>query len=297
MYLDKLGIWVPLDSAIDGKGMSSSADTAHFAREVERLGYSALWMPEAVGRNALVHASWLLANTSKLVVATGIANIYARDPMAMAAAQWGLDEQSDGRFLLGIGVSHGRFVKDLRGHDYAKPLGAMRTYLDGMKSAPYLACKADDQPPTVVAALREKMIALAAEHAAGAHTLNVTPDHTARARAILGPDKLLCVEQKVVLETDPVKARAIARGTLELYLTLENYRRLWSTLGFFDADMAGGGSDRLIDSLIAWGDEDALRARIKDHLDAGATHVCFNPVSATNGVDMRALELLAPGTW
>lgn len=302
MKIKQLGIWAPLDGPIVGMagseagddGPASSRDTAAFAKRVEALGYGALWTPDGFGRNPLVHSSWLLANTSTLVVATGVASLYARDAMAMAAARAGLDEQSGGRFLLGIGVSHGAIVNQVRGHDYGKPLATMRAYLEAMAAAPYVAVKGRERPPTVLAALRPRMLELSAELADGAHPLNVTPEHTAQARAIIGPTKLLCVEQKLILETDPAKARAIGRQALEIYLTLENYRNVWRMLGFTDEDMDGGGSDRLIDGLIGWGDETALRARIQAHLDAGADHVCFNPVAANGGIDMRVIEMLAP---
>jgi probable F420-dependent oxidoreductase len=301
MNLKPLGIWAWLDErlgAFDGQdpsapGRTTARDCARFAAWIERLGYGALWIPEASGRNALVQSGWLLANTRSLIVATGIANIYARDPIAMNAAQQGLSEQSGGRFLLGIGVSHAEMVGPQRGHTYGKPLETMRAYLAAMAQAPYLARHPETKPPTVLAALRSKMLALAGELADGAHPLNVTPDFVARARQILGRGKLLCVEQKVVLESDPSRARGIGRAALAGYLRLANYCRAWKEMGFDDADFGGGGSDRLVDSLIAWGDEADLRRRIRQHLDAGADHVCVSPVSA-EGLDMRLIELLAP---
>ena len=301
MDLKPVGVWAWLDDRIahlEGRespasGPTTARDCARFASHVESLGYGALWIPEASGRNALVQSAWLLANTRSLIVATGIANIYARDPIAMNSAQQGLSEQSVGRFLLGIGVSHAEMVGPQRGHTYGKPLQTMRAYLTAMAQAPYLARRPEQKPPTVLAALRSKMLALAAELADGAHPLNVTPDLTARAREILGRDKLLCVEQKVILETDPAVARGLGRTALAGYLQLTNYCNAWKEMGFDDSDFAGGGSDRLVDSLIAWGDEAALRRRIQQHLDAGASHVCLSPVS-TEGVDVRVIELLAP---
>jgi probable F420-dependent oxidoreductase len=302
MKLGQLGIWANLDNGVSGLAgapgsaaqHASAKDNALLARRIEALGYSALWMPEGLGRNPLVHAAWLLANTDTLIVATGIANIYARDPISMRGAQAALNEQSGGRFLLGLGVSHAKFV-DMRGHDYGKPVATMRTYLEAMAATPYTAAEPTERPLTVLAALRDKMLALSGERADGAHPLNVTPDHTAHARAILGPDKLLCVEQKLVLETDPAKARAIGRAALHGYLQMENYCNLWKSLGFSDEDMSSGGSDRLIDSLIGWGDETALRKRIQDHLDAGADHVCINPLAPDgSSLDMGVIAALAP---
>jgi probable F420-dependent oxidoreductase len=289
MELGKLGVWASLDGL-------SAADTASFAQRVERRGYGALWTPESRGRNVLSHAAWLLARTERLVVASGIANIYARDAMAMANAQRGLNEQSRGRFLLGLGVSHVPMVSTLRGHAYGKPVPTMRTYLDAMAAAPYQAPAPTENPRTVLAALGPQMLALAAKRADGAHPYNVTPTHTAEARRILGAGTLLCPEQMVMLETDPTRARRGARAALAHYLVLENYVNNWRRLGFGDDDFAGGGSDRFIDAMVAWGDESAIRRRIQEHWDAGADHVCIQPLhpEGTRQIDERILDLLAP---
>lgn len=293
MKIGKLGVWGVTEGL-------SAADAASFAARVERWGYGALWLPEAVGRNVLVHGAWLLAKTETLVVATGIANIYARDAIAMAAAQLTLAEQSGGRFLLGIGVSHTDLVEGLRGHHYEKPVAKMRAYLEAMRGAMYIAPRPAETPPTVIAALGPRMLALAAELADGVHPYNVTPAHTAQARQILGPGKLLCPEQMVLLETDPAAARAIGRNVLSVYLPRPNYANNLRRLGFTDDDLAGGGSDRLVDSIIAWGDEGAIRARIQEHWDAGADHVCIQAIprgpSMQAPPDERLLELLAPAT-
>ena len=179
MELGKLGVWLGMD------GMSA-VQAAAFAKRVEEWGYGALWIPESRGRNALVHSSWLLSHTQRLIVATGIANIYARDPMAMANGQRTLAEQSGGRFLLGVGVSHRPMVEGLRGHSYGKPVTTMRAYLQAMRAAPYQAPEPPEKPLTVVAALGPRMMALSGELADGAHPYNVPPEHTAEARRILG---------------------------------------------------------------------------------------------------------------
>jgi probable F420-dependent oxidoreductase len=284
----KLGVWTSLDAM-------SAAEAAAFAGRIEARGYAALWIPEGRGRNALVYSSWLLANTRALIVATGIANIYARDPMAMAAAQKGLAEQSNGRFLLGIGVSHRPTVQGLRGHTYGKPLATMRAYVEGMQKATYQAPEPRENPPLILAALGPRMLELSAEIADGAHPYNTTPEHTREARRRLGSDKLLCPEQMVLLETDPGKARQAARQTLGRYMQLDNYVRCWQQQGFGD-ELAGGGSDRFIDAIVAWGDETAIRRRIEEHWDAGADHVCIQPLSGegSRAADERILELLAP---
>jgi len=289
MKLGRLGVWAAMDTM-------TAAEGAAFARRVEEWGYAALWLPESRGRNVLVHSSWLLANTSRLVIAPGIANIYARDPMAMANAQRGLAEQSGGRFLLGLGVSHAPMVEALRGHDYRKPVPAMRSYLEMMAAAPYQAPAPAEPPPTVLAALGPRMLALAGERADGAHPYNTPPEHTAEARAILGPGKLLCPELMVMLETDPARARAGARAALAHYLRLDNYVNNWHRLGFGN-DLANGGSERFIDAIVAWGDETAIRTRIQQHWDAGADHVCIQAIPPDGGrrVDERLLELLGRG--
>ena len=290
MELGRLGVWAGMD------GMSAAAAAA-FAKRVEERGYGALWIPEGRGRNALVLSSWLLAHTDRLIVATGIANIYARDAMAMAGGHRSLAEQSGGRFLLGVGVSHRPTVEGVRGHIYGKPVATMRAYLLGMREAPYGAPQPAERLQTVVAALGPRMMALSGELADGAHPYNTTPEHSAQARAILGPGKLLCPEVWVLLETDKVTARSAARHTLSRYLQLENYVNGWRRQGFDDDDLSGGGSDRFLDAMVAWGDEDAIRNRIQQHWDAGADHVCIQPISPPGSrepVGERVLDLLAP---
>jgi probable F420-dependent oxidoreductase len=291
MKIGKLSVWAATE------GMTAP-DAAAFAKRVENWGYSALWIPEAVGRNVLVHSSWLLANTTSLIIATGIANIYARDPIAMASAQLALAEQSGGRFLLGLGVSHVPLVEGVRGHTFEKPIGKMRAYLMAMAKAPYIAPRPAEKPPILIAALGPQMLALTAELADGAHPYNVTPEHTAQARQILGPDKWICTEQKVMLETDPAVARAAARKNLAVYLPLPNYRNNLKRIGFTEADFENGGSDRLMDGLVAWGDEAAIRTRLQAHLDAGADQVCIQSVRADGDAgkppDEKIFALLAP---
>lgn len=257
------------------------------AAEIEQLGYGALWIPEAMGREAFTHAGLLLAATRRLPVATGIANIWARDPMAMAAAQRTLTEAYPRRFLLGLGVSHAPLVEGVRGHRYARPLSTMRTYLDAMDAAPYTAAPPPVEPVRVIGALAPKMLRLSAERAAGAHPYFVPPEHTRRAREILGPGPLLAPEQAAVLETDARAARTIARGHMALYLTLPNYRNNLLRLGFAESDLDGGGSDRLVDAIVVWGDEDAIAGRVREHHAAGADHVCVQVLDP----DPRALPL------
>ena len=290
MSIGKLGVWTSLDAM-------TSQEARAYAQKVEQLGYPALWIPESRGRNAIALSAWLLSGTRNLVIATGIANIYARDAMATANAHKGLNEQSDGRFLLGLGVSHVPMVEGLRGHAYTKPVSTMRAYLAAMASAPYQAPMPERQQPIVLAALGPRMLELSGELTDGAHPYCTTPEHTALARKILGPGELLAPELMVLLETDPATARQGARTALAPYMALANYANNWRRLGYGDDDFAGGGSDRFVDANVAWGDEDAIRRRIQQHWDAGADHVCIQPLyrdGARGKVDMRILELLAP---
>lgn len=245
------------------------------AAELEDLGYGALWYGEAVGREALTKASLLLAGTKKVVIATGIANIYGRDPVTMAAGQKTLAEAHPNRFLLGLGVSHVPLVEKLRGHRYEKPVPTMRAYLDAMDQAPYQAVPPASKPPRVLAALGPLMLKLSVERADGAHPYNSTPEHTRQARELLGPDAYLCPEQAVILETDPAKARTIARNFLAIYLGLPNYTNNFLRSGFQQSDIDGGGSDKLIDAVVAWGNLNTVLNRIREHHSAGADHVCI----------------------
>jgi probable F420-dependent oxidoreductase len=272
MDIKKLGVWFFTEAM-------TAVQAAAFAQQVEGWGYGALWVPEARGRNSLVHSAWLLSQTERLVIATGIANIFARDAQATVGARKALDEQSGGRFLLGLGVSHAPLVERLRGHNYNRPLAFMREYLGKMEQAVYDAVPPRQQGELVLAALGPKMLELSRDMTDGAHPYNVTPEHTAEARSILGPNKRLYVEQKVMLESDPAVARGAARELLRMYIGLPNYRNNWLRLGFTDEEI-DSSADRFLDAMVAWGDEAAIAARIQAHLDAGADHVCLQPVNA-----------------
>jgi probable F420-dependent oxidoreductase len=288
MKLGQLGVWSPTDAM-------TAAEAIALAQEVEKLGYSALWYPESRGHEAFSLGAMLLANTDTLILATGIANIYARDPLTAKQGQHTLNKFSGGRFLLGLGVSHVPIVEGLRGHSYGKPVATMRAYLEGMANGAAMAPKLDETPPTVIAALGPNMTRLGREKANGVHPYNITPEQTALAREIVGPEAWVCSEQKVILETSAGTARAAGRANIERYMSLPNYVNNWRRMGFTDDDLSGGGSDRFIDAMYVWGDEGAIRKRIQEHLDAGATHVCIQPVR-TDGApkpDMRALQTLA----
>jgi probable F420-dependent oxidoreductase len=267
MKLGRLGVWYGTDR-LDGPQLRE------FVRTVEKTGYSTLWYPESRGYESMSLAATLLSSSEKLVIGSSIANIYARDSFTAQRAMLSLNKLYGDRFILGLGVSHIPMVEGLRGHRYDKPLGAMAAYLDGInKGAP-----AGEFPPVMVAALGPKMLALSAAKSRGAVPYNVTPKHTAKAAAILGPSKWLAVEQKVTLETDPEKARAIGRKELARYLVLPNYRNNWLREEFTEADLADGGSDRFIDAMVLWGDADTVKRGLREHFAAGATHVCVQPL-------------------
>jgi len=272
------------------------AQLAEVAQRTEQLGYSALWYPEVLGYESFALGSFLLTRTTRLIVASGIANIYARDATAAKQGQHTLAKLSGGRFVLGLGVSHVPLVEDTRGHQYRSPVATMRAYLDAMNRAAASAPALEEPPPTVLAALGPQMTALAGTRTAGALPYNVTPEHTAQARAILGPESWLCVEQKVLLATDASKAREVARQVMAFYLPLPNYRQNWQRLGFSDEDLAQGGSDRFLDAMVAWGNESTIRQRLQAHFEAGASHVCIQALHP-DGLpvpDFKALAALAP---
>jgi probable F420-dependent oxidoreductase len=262
--------------------------------EIEELGYGALWIGEGE-KDAYTHSALLLAASQRIIVATGIANIWVRDARASVSAANTLGEAYPGRFLLGLGVSHPPLV-DTRGHRYQKPVAAMTEYLDAMDSVDYAAPLPPEPVPRVLAALRPPMLRLAAERSWGAHPYFTPPEHTRRAREIMGEGPLLAPEQAVFVGTDPDEARRVARSYMGIYLRLlDNYRQSLLWLGFEEADFANDGSDRLVEAIVAWGDVDAICARVREHLDAGADHVCIQPIAAEPGqVPLDQLRELAP---
>lgn len=288
MTLDigRIGIWT---GALDGHPTAKAQEAV---AELDELGFETLWIPEAVGRDPFVNAANLLAATTNLRLATGIANIYARDPMTMAACQKTLAEAYPGRFLLGLGVSHEHLVNRVRKHDYSKPYSYMKEYLAAMSEALFMAVGPDGDPGVVLAALGPKMLALAASAADGAHPYFTTPEHTATAREIMGPDALLAPEQMVVFDTNPETARATGRAAMSVYMRAPNYLNSLRRLGFDDADFADGGSDRLVDAIVPWGDAEAIKTAIDAHHQAGADHVCVQTMRSDQEIplaDWRAL--------
>ena len=206
-----------------------------------------------------------------------------------------MSEIAPGRFMLGLGVSHKHLVSNQRGHTYDKPLSTMRNYLEAMEKALYMDIEPAEAAPIVIGALRDKMLALSATAAQGAHPYNVTPAHTKRAREVMGPDALLCPEHMVLHETDPTKARDLARKHLRVYIGLPNYQNNLLQLGFTKADFEDGGSDALVDALVCWGEPDKIAAHMQEHLDAGANHVCIQAFRSDGkpGADEALLQTLA----
>jgi probable F420-dependent oxidoreductase len=257
------------------------AENKEAAAELDELGYGALWLGGAHGDLALVQA--LLDASSRLALATGIVNVWVYDAADVAAARARVVAAHPGRFLLGLGIGHA-VSTEAAGMRYEKPYEKLVAYLDALAASPNPV----PEDEMALAALGPRVLRLAADRTAGAHPYLVPPEHTQRAREVIGPDALLAPDQKVVLETDPDRARAIARQGLAIYLRLPNYTNNLKRLGFTDEDMVEPGSDRLVDALIVWGDVDTIVARVRAHLDAGADHVCIQALSDTPGALPRA---------
>jgi probable F420-dependent oxidoreductase len=280
MNIGRVGIW---SMALEAQPLSVAREAVG---ELDDLGFPALWVPEALGKEVMSHVALLLAATRRMVVATGIANLWARDATAMVSAQQTLTEGFPERFLLGIGVSHTPTVAH-RGHALVSPVQTTRDYLKAMDATHYFGPAPAAPLHRVLAALGPRMLTIAAELTEGAHTYTVPVEHTEQARRCLGPGPLLIPEQKVVLVSDPADARRIGRTNIGRLLRLPNYAGNLRRLGFGEADFADGGSDRLVDALVAWGDIEDVRRRVKEHLDAGADHVALQVLTG----DPRALPL------
>lgn len=286
LQLSPLGIW-------SGHFVTAPWDEARAAAaSIEAMGFGALWYPETPhGREAVSQAALLLTATERVRVCSGIASIWARDAVAAAQAARLLNQMFGNRFVLGLGVSHAPVVT-LRGRSYDKPLSAMRAYLDGIDE-----CDARDganPSPRLIAALAPRMLDLARTRAAGVLTYFVPPEHTVAARRSLGDGQTLAVEQAVVLETDARVARETARLHTRRYLALPNYRNNLLRLGFEEADLSDGGSDELVDRIVAWGDPDAIAERLRAHVDAGADHVAIQPLTESLDECLSVLRELQP---
>jgi probable F420-dependent oxidoreductase len=254
------------------------------ASEIEALGYGAIWSTGGFKPGLPSRFERLLDATSRIVVASGIVNVWLTDASDLATQVSDLDRKHHGRFLLGLGASHGALVKQ-----YSRPYRRMVEYLDALDGARPSVPK----ERRALAALGPRMLSLAAERAAGAHPYFVPVEHTVRARTALGEGTLLAPEVTAVLEEDPVRAREIARTFTAGYLTLPNYSNNLRTLGFDDHDLSGGGSDRLVDAVVAWGGATKIASRVREHHEAGADHVCIQIVSGAEGFPLAQYRELA----
>ena len=277
MQLGRLGAWYSTDK------LGGPAQIREFVGTVERLGYDTLWYPESRGFESLSVAGFMLANSTKLKVGSSIASIYARDAFTARRGMITLNDLYGGRFILGLGVSHRPMVEGVRGHTYEKPIPAMRRYLAAIREGEAGA----DQFPLALAALRPLMLKLSGELTRGALPYNATPRHTAEAAKILGPHKWCAIEQKVTLEADPVKARALGRKELSRYMVADNYRNHWLRIGFTEADLSDGGSDGFIDAMVLWGGAAKVKEGLRAHFAAGATHVAIQPVHDDGDIAAR----------
>lgn len=285
----KIGVWFMPEGL-------TAADSLAMARRVEELGYESLWVGEIFGRDPFAHLAWLGAGTETLKLGTGIANIYNRHPGSMLQAANTLAEQTGGRFTLGLGVSSPAIVQKIRGLDYSNPFRFLREFLEAMSGSRYISIPPAEAVPVVLGVLLPKALELSAEKADGAHTYNVTPEHTARARKILGEGKQLIVEQKILLQEDPDKARELAKNALAFYSRAPGYRKAWQGMGFSE-EQIDNADPAWLDAIVAWGDEATIRARIDAHLAAGASQVLVHPLHPEMGMgllDLPTLERFAP---
>jgi probable F420-dependent oxidoreductase len=276
--LGAVGVWW------SGPWTSSDNPSVDVPAELERLGFSALWSTGGFRPGIPGRFRRLLASTQNLVVATGITNVWLTSPEAIARGAAALDMEFPNRFLLGLGASHASVVAR-----YDRPLTTVATFLDGLDGS-------DPSVPVtgrVLAALGPRMLELAGSRTLGAHPYFVPVEHTAWARTKLGPGHVLAPEVSVVVEQDPFEARRKAREFAARYLALPNYARNLMRFGFTEEDVADGGSDRLIDAVVAWGSPDQVARRVRDHLEAGADHVCVQVVPDLDDFPLEAYRSLA----
>lgn len=291
-----VGHTAPMVAALTGTGIWSSelrygdeAEAAEAVAELEELGYSAVWLPD-VGGDVFGAVERLLAATRSLTVATGILNVWLHTPSETAAEHARLSAAHGPRFLVGLGISHAPLIDAGTPGRYRRPLATMAAFVDGLDGAEVPVGKGD----RVIAALGPKMLELARDRAAGSHTYNVTPEHTAATRQALGPGALVLPEQAVLLTTDADEAVRVGRRHLEHYLVLPNYANNLRRLGFGDEDLVGGGSRRLVDALVAWGDAEAIAERVGQHRQAGADHVCVQVLGEPGRFPRAQWRELAP---
>jgi len=269
---------------------------ALLANNVEKFGFGSLWFPEATSFESFSLAAYLLANSNKLIVGTGIANIYARDAVTSAQGHDGLNALFKNRFILGLGVSHASFVEEIRGHKFGKPVSSMNEYLEKLGNAGIDPNLRMEDRNIILAALGPRMLELAAAKSKGAIPYSVTPDYTAKAREVLGPKAWLCVEQKVCLTNTESEARNVARKQMGRYLRWPNYLNNWMRMGFKEADLEGHGSSKFLDAMVCWGSDKRIMSYLEEHFSSGADHVVVQALQpdGMEGTDFSVLQALAP---
>lgn len=286
-FPNRIGVWWASDTW-------AMPEAQQVARDIEELGYGSLFLPEVVGKECLTQSAAFLAGTERLVIGTGIANIHVRLPSAAEAGARTLSALHPGRFVLGLGVSHGVLVEHGMGGTYEKPLATMRNYLERMAAVPEQIEPGVGRPPRLLAALGPKMIELSGTHTDGAHPYLVTPEQTRVTRDIVGPDRWVVSEQAVAIGGDDADQLARAHSHLEVYSGLPNYRNSWLRQGFDESDLVRGGSDRLARGLVGMGSVERAAAMVTAHLDAGADHVVVQALGDSPTADPRpALRELA----
>ena len=274
----------------------TGTDAVSVLKDIESLGYDSFWIPELFGREPMATAGYLLAKTDRIKIASGIANIYARDPHSAAQARHSLAEFSGGRFIFGLGVSNAG-INQMRGHAWEAPIGKMGGYLDAVSKVEVASAAPNALGPMYLAAHGPNMQALASSKSDGVITYLMSPEHTALTKSRVRPEADINVVCMLLAETDPVKARAVARDSLAFYMGLDYYHREWKKMGFSEADYADGGSDALIDMLVGWGDTESLNNHLRKHEEAGATRIVIMPLSADGSVSgdrNPVLEAAAP---
>ena len=288
MNLGRAGAWLGSMANLPAK------DLRRAVAEIEQMGFGTIWLGESLAREPFAGAAIILAATTRVTVATGIANIYVRDATAMINGARTLAEAWPNRFVLGVGVSHVPLVK-ARGHQYERPVSAMRAYLEAMENAPYRAAMPNPPPSILLAALGVNMLQLARERTAGAHPYFVPVEHTLEARGVLGEDRVLAPELAVVFARNREGARATGERYMRTYLGLENYRRNLLRLGWPHDELEPPGSDRIFDAVIAWGPDEEIARKVRLHHEAGADHVAVQVLTATpERAPLDDLRRLAP---
>ena len=273
MEIGRVGLWHSFEKV-------PAVDIRPGVQVIEELGFKALWIPEALGREIFSQSALMLGATSSLVVAPGIANLHMRTPMSMNSGWRSMTEAFPDRFLLGIGVSHAPVVEGVTKKAFVKPLEQMANYLTGMDESPFFSVPSKTEPVRVLAALGPKMLQLAAERTAGAHPYLVPVAHTKFARELIGPKPMINTEMKCVVTNDRDAGLELARKTLSMYLRLPNYRNNLMRFGWTEDDLEKMPADK-IDEVVTIGDIDRVTSRVKEHLDAGASHVCVQVLTPT----------------